>query len=321
MSASVAVKPAVLIRIPMMEPWHEELAEEFELLYPRDAPVAISELHKVSAIVTNASTGAPTELIEQMPALKLIALFSAGYDGIDIDGLRARGISLTSTAGVNAAAVADHAIGLTLAVQRRIPYFDQAVRRGGWTDLRGELSNTISGKRLGVVGMGHVRRAVARRAKGFDMEIAYTSTTQNVDLLYQYIDNVETLALHSDILVLCCPGGERTHHLIGANEMGALGPDGVLINVARGTVVDTNALISALTNRTIAGAGLDVYEGEPTLPIGLVDIPNVVITPHIAGFTQSAFRASFEAVRQNLRTACTGRPLPSRVTTAKIREP
>jgi len=307
-----ADRPEVLILISLMEPWHDELAREFTIRYVARAADRVAALRahgsSIRAIITNSTAGTDRALIDALPRLEIIALFSAGYEGIDLAAARERRIPVTNAPGGNAGAVADLAIGLALAAFRQIPRRDRELRAGRWDQIR-SLTSTLTGKRLGLIGLGHVAKAIARRAAAFEMAIAYTKPAPDPTSPYRYIDTVEALARESDLLVVACPGGTATRHLVNARVLAALGPSGYLVNVSRGSVVDTAALIDALEQRTIAGAGLDVYENEPQVPERLRSLENAVLMPHTAGFTHESFRASFEIVRENLRAQFAGRPL------------
>ena len=307
-----ADKPEVLIIIPLLEPWHGELADEFALRYVAKAPDRAAAIRphaaNVRALVTNGTTGASRELIASLPRLEVIACFSAGYENVDLAAARKRGIPVTTSPGVNADSVADLALGMIIALQREIVIRDRQVRAGRFAESRG-LTHTPAGKRLGLIGLGHIGRAIARRADAFSMAIAYTKPTPAAEQPYRYVPSAEQLAAESDFLLVCCPGGPATRHLVNARVLAALGPTGYLVNVARGSVVDTAALAAALERRAIAGAALDVYENEPEVPRALAELDNVVLMPHVAGFTHEAFRGAFELVRDNLRAHFAGRPL------------
>jgi len=195
--------------------------------------------------------------------------------------------------------VADHSMGLVLAVMRNIPQLDIACRSGIWRDVL-VLPPQLAGKRMGVVGLGTIGKKIARRAAAFDMEIGYFNRSPRTDVDYRYVPSVEQLASWCDVLVVATPGGGATRHLLGARELQALGANGFLVNIARGSVVDTAALAAALRQGTVAGAGLDVYESEPKPPQELLEFKNVVLTPHMAGWSPDAIKAS---IMQFLRNA------------------
>lgn len=308
----MAAKPEVLIPITLYERWHAELEEEFTVRYVARAPDRAAAIRAVapgiSALATNSTGGASRELIAALPKLEIIALFSVGHEGIDFAACGERGIPVTNSPGVNAGSVADLALGLMLAAQRGIALRDRQIRAGRFEDAR-ELAHTLEGKRLGILGLGNIGRAVAARAAAFGMTIGYSKPTRAADSPHRYFETVEALAADSDFLVVCAPGGDATRHLVNARVLEALGRDGYLVNVSRGSIVDQDALIDALERRAIAGAGLDVYEDEPHVPERLRRLDNAVLMPHVAGFTVESFRKAFELVRENLRAHFAGRPL------------
>jgi lactate dehydrogenase-like 2-hydroxyacid dehydrogenase len=306
------MKPEILILMPLIEPWHDELAKEFLIHFVRPGedrgPVITSSGDKIRAVITNGSTGIDAATIAALPNLEIIASFSAGYEGVDLDAAQAYCVAVTHGPGVNAASAADLTMGLLLAAQRGIVPRDQGLRDGKWGEVRG-LSPTVTGKTLGIIGLGAVGLQIARRASGFDMTIAYHNRRPRADSPYDYAESPTALAEKSDFLIASCPGGDATRHIINSEVLRALGPDGYLVNMARGTVVDTEALIAALNDGDIAGAAMDVFENEPKIPEALTTMENVVLSPHVAGFTPEAFRGGFELVRDNLRAHFTDEPL------------
>jgi lactate dehydrogenase-like 2-hydroxyacid dehydrogenase len=205
--------------------------------------------------------------------------------------------------------VADLAMGLVLAVGRQIALADQFVRAGRWPQGPLALGRKVSGARMGIVGMGRIGQAIARRAQAFGMSIAYTTRTVKADLPYRHVADATALARESDFLVVITPGGAATRHLINAQVLQALGPSGFLINVARGSVVDEQALIEALQNGTIAGAGLDVFADEPRVPEALWTMPQVVLTPHMASATTQTRQAMADLAFANIRAGIEGQSL------------
>ena len=305
------MNPTVLILISFLGGYHDELGNEFEILYPEgtaDPAACVREAAaRVRAVITNGTTGIDAATIAALPKLELICSFSAGYEQVDVGAARQRGITVSHGPGVNAASAAELAIGLLVAAQRGVVHRDRLIRSGGWADARW-LSPTIGGKRLGIVGLGVVGAAIATRAVAFDMAIGYHNRRPRGGVPYRF-DTLQALAEWSDHVVVSCPGGVATRHLIDRTILNALGPNGYLVNIARGSVVETQALIAALEAGTIAGAALDVYEDEPAIPAALAAMDNVVLLPHVGGFTAEAFRAGFELVRENLRAHFAGQPL------------
>ena len=209
--------------------------------------------------------------------------------------------------------VADLALGLMIATARAIPQSDRHVREGRWPAGPMPLARKVSGARLGIVGIGRIGQAIAQRAAAFDMAIAYTARSAKPALPWRYVASVKALAAESDFLVAITPGGAATRRLIDAEVLAALGPEGILVNVARGSVVDEAALIDALQRGVIAGAGLDVFESEPNVPQALRELPNVVLTPHIGSATASTRRAMADLAFANVQAHFAGTPLPSPV--------
>ncbi len=312
-------KPEALIIFPFIQQWHAELAEEFTIHFPPPAELdAFVAAHgkRITVLLTNGSSGASASQMDRLPALRIIGCFSAGYENIDLAAAEARGIPVAIGVGVNAASVADLAFGLMIGVVRNMFARERAVRQGGWAGLNG-LIRTVSNRRLGLLGFGHIGKAIAKRAAAFDMEIAYHKPARANDVAYQYFPKLEALAEWCDILIVCCPGGEATRNLVNEKVLTALGPQSYIVNIARGTIIDTDALIKALRERTIAGAGLDVFPDEPNVPSALYALDNVVLSPHVAGFTIESFRGAFELLRDNVRAQLAGRPLLTPVRTRK----
>jgi lactate dehydrogenase-like 2-hydroxyacid dehydrogenase len=262
----------------------------------------------IDIVLTIGARGLTADEMDAMPRLVLICALGAGYERVDVDAARARGIATVNGAGANDACVADHAMGLLLAVTRQIPRLDQRVRQGGWREgLRPPAS--VYGKRLGIIGLGTIGRQIARRAAGFDLAIGYHNRRHLPDVDHRYFATATALAQWADILVVATPGGADTRHIVNAEVLQALGPRGYLINIARGSVVDTAALARALRDGVIAGAGLDVYDSEPDAPAELITLDNVVLTPHVAGASPEAIAATVASFLDNAERHAAGRPL------------
>jgi D-3-phosphoglycerate dehydrogenase len=299
------------VTIPLPDTCRNLLRQRFDLVQlPAGSPAALplENRNAIRAVVTNGSTGFSAESMSAFPQLKLIACFGAGYEAVDLDAAGARGIHVTCAPGANTDTVADHAIGLMLAVMRDIPGRNTAVRNGQFSTSRSERP-TLSRVRLGILGLGQIGRAIARRAAAFDMQVAYTSRRPKTDRPWRHMEKLTDLAQASDILVVACPGGPATRNLVDAGVLAALGADGFLINIARGSVVNTSALAEALVSGRIAGAALDVWEGEPELPELLKEAPNLVLTPHMAGRSPDALVQQAEILAENLDAMFAGRPL------------
>ncbi len=271
----------------------------------------------VRAVLTNGRGGLSGDEMQLLPKLEIVCTTGAGYEAVDLDAARSRGIAVANCPDTNASAVADSAMMLLMATTRHLLQADRFVRAGGWQDQWRVDTPTISGKRLGVLGMGTIGSKIAHRAaRGFDMEVGYHNRKAVTGSSYRYFDTPIELAAWSDFLICATPGGAGTRHLVNADVLTALGPKGYLVNISRGTVVDTQALIDALRSHRIAGAGLDVVEGEPNIPPNLPELlqfASVVITPHIAGRAPEARTAATALILDNLHAHFSGKPLPSPV--------
>ncbi len=273
-------------------------------------PAAFAEIApKIRAISGGGESKVDAALIASLPALEMVSVFGVGYDGYDVPALKARGIPLTNTPDVLSDDVADMGIMLMLAVARRLPQNDVYLRSGKWLGGPAPLSRKVSGARLGIVGLGRIGMAIARRAEGFGMSIAYTTRTQRQDVAFKYFPSATALAAEVDFLMVITPGGAGTKGLINAQVLAALGKDGYLINVARGSVVDEQALIKALDDGVIAGAGLDVFEKEPNVPAALIARDNVVLSPHAASATWQTRTAMADLAFGNLKAHFSGQAL------------
>lgn len=239
-------------------------------------------------------------LLDRLPNAEIVSSFGVGYDNVDAAEAARRSIVVTNTPGVLDDEVADLTLGLLLATLRKIPQADRYLREGKWLEASFPLSATLRERKIGIVGLGRIGKAIAKRLSGFDVDIAYHGRTQQDDVAYSYYPTVTGLAEACDVLIVITPGGASTRHLIDAEVLKALGPNGVLINVARGTVVDEQALIEALKSGTILSAGLDVYEDEPRVPQELIDLEHVVLLPHIASASVHTRNAMGKLVADNL---------------------
>ncbi len=280
-------------------------------------PNRIDAIHEagetVRAVLTNGRGGLSGEEMILLPKLEIVCAVGAGYEAVDLNTARSRGIAVANCPDTNASAVADSAMMLLMAATRHLRAADRHVHAGGWQDQWAVATPTISGKRLGILGMGTIGCKIAHRgARGFDMEVGYHNRKVVAGSSYRYFENLIELATWADFLVCAAPGGAGTRHLVNADILTALGPKGYLVNVGRGTVVDTAALIDALRSKRIAGAGLDVVEGEPAVPPilpELLQFDNVVVTPHCAGRAPEARAAATALMLANLNAYFAGKPL------------
>lgn len=277
---------------------HETDPAAFDALAPRIRAVAASGESKV-----------PAALIERLPALEIISVMGVGYDGVDVAAAKARGATVTHTPNVLNDDVADLALGLMLSAARQLPQADRYVREGRWA-AQGPmpLARKMSGARVGIVGMGRIGQAIATRALAFGMQVAYTARSEKA-LPYRYFPDAAALAAESEFLVVITPGGAGTRKLIDATVLQALGKKGILVNVARGSVVDEAALVDALEQGVIGGAALDVFEDEPNVPERLRALPHVVLVPHIGSATTATRQAMADLAFGNLEAHFEGRPL------------
>jgi hydroxypyruvate reductase len=311
-SARIHVLAMPELRPLLLEPLHAAYAvhalpqdlgsEAFRALAP-----------SVRAIAANGESKVPAALIAQLPALEIIVVMGVGYDGVDVAAAQARGIRVTHTPNVLNDDVADLALAMMLAWARQLVQADRFVRQQQWPQGPMPLGRKLSGARLGIVGMGRIGQAIAQRALAFGMAVAYTARSAKPALPLAYLPTVTGLAAQSDYLVVITPGGASTRKLINAEVLRALGSQGCLVNVARGSVVDETALIAALQDGTIAGAALDVFESEPTVPQALTEMTNVVLSPHIGSATAQTRQAMADLTLDNLRAHFAGQPLPSPV--------
>ena len=292
------------------------------LLDAEFVPVSLEALERnpavgarIRAIVTRSDHAVPAELIERLPALGLIATLGVGYDRIPVDFAASRGVVVTHTPNVLNAAVAELTLGLMLSVLRRLPQSDRYVREGRWRQGPFPLATGLAGKRVGIVGLGRIGKAIARCVEPFGAAVAYCGRTDQ-GLPWAYHADVHALAVASDVLVLVAPATAQTERMIDASVLRALGPSGYLINVARGSLVDQAALIEALTNGGIAGAALDVFDNEPDIDSRFLSLDNVVLTPHVGSATHETRQAMARLTLDNLHAFFQGEPLPTPVPTA-----
>ncbi|RAK50756.1 2-hydroxyacid dehydrogenase [Phenylobacterium deserti] len=311
-------KPHLLL-IAALPPWfHQELEQRFEVHGPFEGAAAeafwAGQGAQVRAVVTTGSHGVANAVLDALPGLEIVSAYGVGVDQIDLPHAKARGVTVTNTPDVLTDDVADLAIALTLAVQRRIAANDRFVRDGRWeSGERVPLGRKVSGSRVGILGLGRIGRAIARRFEGFTDQIRYHSRNPVEGAPYPYEASAESLAAYADILVVATSGGPEARRLVDAEVLAALGAQGVLINISRGAVVDQDALVSALAEGKLAGAGLDVFEDEPNTPHALWAMEQVVLQPHQGSATEETRRAMGERVLQNLDAWLAGREPPDRV--------
>ena len=308
-----APKRTILALSPLLPQEMKRLEDRFHTvrLYNESDPEKTLQAIRsdVVGIVSTTSTPVRKNLIEALPNLEIISQSAVGTDNIDLDLARSRKIAVTNTPDVLTDDTADIAVSLLLALSRRICEADMYVRVGKWQGGAMPLGVTPKGKTVGIVGLGRIGKAIAKRLVAFDMRIVYFGRKQKPDLAWPFYKDLREMAEICDYLVLSCPGGPDTHHIINDDVLAALGSKGYLINVARGSVVDEEALVNALVNKTIAGAGLDVYANEPNVPDALKSMDNVVLLPHIGSATIETRTIMGEIVLANLEAHFSGKPL------------
>ena len=264
----------------------------------------------VRGAVTNGHSGPPPELIDRMPKLEIIASASVGYDGIPVEYARTKGIPVCNTPDVLNDDVADLAIALMIMTARKLVVTDRYVRSGEWAK-KGEhpLANRASGKRVGILGMGRIGKEIGKRATAMNNTVAYHSRKPVTDVPYKHYPDLVELARNSDFLVIIIPATPQTNKIVSKAVIDALGPTGILVNVARGAVVDEDALVEALVSGKLGGAGLDVFVNEPHVPEALLSMDNVVLQPHVGSGTHETRRAMSQLVLDNLDAKFAGKPL------------
>jgi lactate dehydrogenase-like 2-hydroxyacid dehydrogenase len=300
-------RPAVLIVQPHLAALSGFLEPLYDVYRLWEGPPIEAE-HDIGAVIVAGEFPLDTALIERLPNLKLIACFTSGYDGIDVDWCHARGLPVTHAPGVNHEDVADHAIGLILSARRRIAEGDRALRAGGWTADSKTITPSLKGQRLGIVGLGAIGEAVARRAEALRMTVRWWGP-RDKEAGWPRAASLIDLARGSDILVLACRADDSNIGLISREVIDALGPDGLLVNVARGRLVDEDSVIAALNDGRLGQAALDVFEQEPVDVSRWQDVPNTVLTPHTGGATTEAVQGMLMLLMQNLQAAFAGEPL------------
>jgi D-3-phosphoglycerate dehydrogenase len=311
-------KPGLLI-VGELPAWDlEALSDRFDLhlYYAAEDKAALLARGRdsIRAISTKGEIGADAALMDALPKVEIIACYGVGYDLIDVEAAKARGIRVTNAPDVLTEEVADMAIGLLLAAARRIPAADAWVRDGSWT-AKGSfpLTTRVWGKRIGIVGLGRIGSAIARRCEAFRMPVSYSARQRKDGVPYAWYPTPAAMAPHVDILMVSAAGGAATRGLVDRAAIDALPPGAMFCNVARGSVVDEGALLAALRERRIAAAGLDVFNNEPAIDPEFATFDHVVLQPHAASGTVETRKAMGALMRANLEAQMDGRPLPTPV--------
>ena len=265
---------------------------------------------KIRGLVQGGGTVTPPSLIDALPALEIISVFGVGYDGVPVEHCRKRGIKVTNTPDVLTDDVADVAAALILMTGRGFVRANRFVHAGEWLKRGAELTTKLGGRTVGILGLGRIGKAIAERVSAMGMKVAYTGRKPQ-SVPYAYHADLKTLAAASDFLVVACPGGAATKNIVDAAVLAALGKKGTLVNIARGSIVDEPALVKALADGVIRGAGLDVFADEPNVPAPLLAMDNVVLLPHVGSATHETRKAMGDLCKANLDAWFAGRPLPT----------
>lgn len=304
--------PALLIVQPHLAMLSSFLEAEFTVWRLWEGPPVEAE-SAIEALIVAGEFPVDRALAERLPRLGLIACFTTGYDGVDLAWAKARGLKVTHSPGVNHEDVADHALGLMISSWRRIGEGDRQVRSGKWKPGAKMLTPTLAGRKVGIVGLGDIGAAIARRCAAFSLDVAWWGPREKPGVPWPRAASLSALAASSDILVVACRATEENRGMIDADVLEALGPDGLLVNVARGQVVDEEALIVALKSGRLGGAALDVFAEEPTPAERWTTVPNTVLTPHTAGATTAAVPRMIALTVETLRRHFAGEVLANLV--------
>ena len=293
----------ILVTAPLPPFLYEPLRADYrchDYAVAADKPALLASIGpRVRGLVQGGGTVTPTTLIDALPALEIVSVFGVGYDGVPVDHCRARGIRVTNTPDVLTDDVADVAVGLILMTGRGFVRANRFVHAGEWLRNGPELTTKLGGRAVGILGLGRIGKAIATRVQAMGMHVAYTGRKPQ-DVPYEFVSGLEALAARVDFLVVACPGGPATRHLVNERVLRALGPKGTLINIARGSIVDEAALARALADGTIKAAGLDVFENEPQIPDALLAQDNAVLLPHVGSATRETRQAMGDLCKANL---------------------
>lgn len=307
------MKQDLIITGPMYPPTLAELEQTYNAHRLWTAPdkdaLLASMADRITAVASSNSGGINGATMAKLPKLRTIAHFGVGYDTVDVDAARARKITVTNTPDVLTEEVADLALALVLAAVRKVPQGDKYVRDGKWLKGAMPLTESVQGKTCGIIGMGRIGRAIARRAEAFNLKIVYQGPNKKNDVPWAYFKDPVELAKEADIVVVACPGGEATRGLVTRAVIEALGPKGTIVNISRGTVIDEPAMLEALQNGKLGAAGLDVFVDEPRVPEGFLTLDNVVLQPHVGSATHQTRKAMGQLVIDNLAAHFAGKPL------------
>ncbi|MEM8555723.1 MAG: 2-hydroxyacid dehydrogenase [Pseudomonadota bacterium] len=307
------MKPIVIQMGPMMAHVEAALTEAYDvhrIWEAKDRAGVLSDIGpNVRAVATNGHDGCPPDVFDACPGLEIIASYGVGYDAIDVSACKARNVRVTNTPDVLNDAMAEMTLGLMISLSRRIPQADQYVRQGKWLGGNYNLTGELTGKTLGILGLGRIGKEIARRAQAFKMQVVYHGRSEQAHEPYRYYGDLIEMAQDVDWLVVIAPGSPSTTGLVSRQVMEALGPEGMLVNVARGSIVDETALVQLLQSGGLGGAALDVFEAEPQVPEALFAMDNVVLSPHQGSATDKTRTAMGDLVIRNLTAHFDGDPL------------
>lgn len=307
------MKPEILQIVPMLPEVEAALGDAYRVhryFEAADRAVLLAEVGEaVRAVATDGHAGVPADVMAACPNLGIAASYGVGYDAIDIPACKARGIRVSNTPDVLNDAVAEITIGLMIALCRRIPQADAYVREGRWPSGTFELTGELAGAHAGILGLGRIGKEIARRLQAMKMRVSYHGRREQPYEPYTYYADLEEMARDVDWLVVIAPGSAETKGIVSRRVLEALGPDGAVCNVARGSLVDEAAMVELLADGRLGGAALDVFEAEPTVPEALWTLPNVVLSPHQGSATHKTRRAMGDLVVRNLAAFFAGDPL------------
>ena len=311
------MKPDIVLTIPIYPTAVEQLDQLFtvhRLWQAKQRAAFLGEIRdRVRAIATFGGFRIDGALMDELPKTEIISTMSIGVDHIDLAAAKARGIAVTNTPDVLTDDVADVGMALVLAVARRVVLGDRYVRDGKWLSGAFPLATKVGGATMGILGLGRIGLAVAKRAEAFGMKIVYHGPRAKAGVAYRYYRSLAEMARDIDYLVVTCPGGAETRHLVNAEVLAALGKKGVVINIARGSVIDEEAMVGMLQDGRLGGAGLDVFAAEPKVPEALLALDTVVLQPHVGSATHATRAAMGQLVVDNLVAHFAGKPLLTRV--------
>jgi len=307
------MKPDILMMGAMFKPTQAVLESTYTVhklweAKDRDAFLA-SVADRITAVASTGTKGIDDATMAKLPKLKVVSHFGVGVDSVDVDAARRRGIAVTNTPDVLTEDVADIALALMLCAIRRVPQGDRYVRDGKWASGPMALTQSVQGKKVGIVGLGRIGKAIAKRCEAFNLEVSYTGRNRQAGVPYAFFPDALSLAKAVDILIVAAPGGNETRGLVNAAVLEALGPDGTVVNIARGSLIDEAAMIEALGSGKLGAAGLDVFDKEPHVPAELLALDNVVVQPHVGSATHPTRTAMGQLVIDNLAAFFAGRPL------------